>query len=182
MPFPVAHALIGAGVVAASRPHTRLGRDWKKLLAGAVLAVSPDLDYALNYLPGLGGGWHHGFTHSFFFGILLGFAVALFFQQPILSHTALWALVTISHPILDYLFTDSRGLELFWPLSDKRYLYGMRNPIDYSWRTGSLWDAAADMLKISVAEFVVYGLIFCVILWLKGGVFRRPDKIEPRID
>jgi hypothetical protein len=46
MPLPVAHGLIGAGVVAVIHPSRKLS----VLLVGALLAISPDFEYALNWL------------------------------------------------------------------------------------------------------------------------------------
>ena len=71
MPLPVAHGLIGASIVAALLPLSR-SRIAKPLLLGAVLGISPDLDYALNWFRISGGGWHHGFTHSIPFAFVVG--------------------------------------------------------------------------------------------------------------
>ena len=49
MPLPIAHGLLGATVVAALRPSSE-PRTVKLLLTGALLAISPDFDYVLNWL------------------------------------------------------------------------------------------------------------------------------------
>jgi hypothetical protein len=59
VPLPVAHGLVGAGVVAALLPSAQPGR-WKWLAFGALLGIAPDFDYALNWLHIGRGGWHHG--------------------------------------------------------------------------------------------------------------------------
>ena len=48
MPFPVAHALIGASVAAALDRKSEAR--WKVLFLCALLGVSPDFDYLLNVL------------------------------------------------------------------------------------------------------------------------------------
>jgi hypothetical protein len=45
---------------------------WKLLAIGAFLGVCPDFDYILNWLRIGWGGWHHGFTHSFVFALVVG--------------------------------------------------------------------------------------------------------------
>jgi membrane-bound metal-dependent hydrolase YbcI (DUF457 family) len=77
MPLPVAHGLLGASVAAALLQRSPQSRRWKLLLPGAMLGICPDFDYALNFLRISGGGWHHGFTHSIPFALLLGLLMAL---------------------------------------------------------------------------------------------------------
>src|SRR5262245_4361893 len=76
MPLPIAHALMGASVALAFRPHSSLKRDWKFLLLGAFLGVMPDFDYALTWARVGGRGWHHDFTHSILFALLAGLVTA----------------------------------------------------------------------------------------------------------
>ena len=49
MPFPVAHAITGASIVALSRRSVILSRDWIPLLIGALLATSPDFKPVVNH-------------------------------------------------------------------------------------------------------------------------------------
>jgi membrane-bound metal-dependent hydrolase YbcI (DUF457 family) len=51
------------------------------LLTGALLGIAPDFDYTLNWLRISWGGWHHGFTHSIPFALVIGFVVILIFRE-----------------------------------------------------------------------------------------------------
>ena len=131
MPLPVAHALIGASVVSALRPGFTLQRDWRKLAFGAFLGILPDFDYLLNLSPGLGGGWHHGFTHSIAFSFLIGLLAPAVVGPVSTRNVLTYSLTTMSHPLLDFLFTESWGVELFWPFSSQRFGGRLPGPVDY---------------------------------------------------
>ena len=84
----------------------------------------------------------------------------------------------LSHPLLDYCFTESRGIELLWPFTSKRYRLQIPNPIDYDWSNASLSAAASDMLKISFYEMMIFGPPFILVLWLtrrkaESGVYNK---------
>jgi hypothetical protein len=61
MSLPVAHGLLGATVVAASIRGVSIKRDWRALLAGAAVAVFPDVDYVFYLGLSLGESWHRSF-------------------------------------------------------------------------------------------------------------------------
>ena len=164
--LPVAHGLLGSTMIAslASEPRSRNSRD---LLLGALLGIAPDFDYAIHYVPGLGGGWHHGFTHSLIFGCLVGFLMSLCFGKGRLKATVIYSLAIISHPILDFFFTESRGIELLWPFTAKRFRLMIPSPIEYEWSNSSLSAAIFDILKISFLELMIFGPIFVFVLWIR---------------
>src|SRR5262249_20396440 len=134
MPLPIAHALMGASVVAALRSHGTLKRDWKLLLLGASLGVLPDFDYALSLVRVGGRGWHHDFTHSILFAFLVGLVTAAVINHFSLRNVVAFFLAMLSHSMLDFLFTESGGVELLWPVSDKLFKFGLQSPILYNWR------------------------------------------------
>jgi membrane-bound metal-dependent hydrolase YbcI (DUF457 family) len=164
--LPVAHGLVGATMVASLAADPR-SRNSRHLLAGAFLGIAPDFDYALNYVPGLGRGWHHGFTHSIVFGCLVGFLMSLGFGKGKPRATVVYSLAIISHPILDFFFTESRGIQLLWPFSAKRFRLMVPSPIEYDWSNSSLSAAIIDLLKISLLELMIFGPIFVFVLWLR---------------
>ena len=174
MPLPVAHGVLGATVVAALQPSHALNRHWKALLLGAFLAACPDFDYFLNLIPGLGGGWHHGFTHSLVFAFLLGFSTSLCLGELRFKEVMMYSLATVSHPLLDFFITESRGIELFWPFSNLRFKLRIPNPIDYSWGSTSLWETLLDLLRISLIELMIFAPILIIVLWIKQ-INRRHD-------
>jgi membrane-bound metal-dependent hydrolase YbcI (DUF457 family) len=166
MPLPVAHGLIGASVAAALR-QTPDTRRWKTLLAGAFLGICPDFDYALNWLRISGGGWHHGFTHSILFALFLGLLTATVLGERTIRSIVLFSSATVSHTLLDYLMTESRGVAIWWPLTDRRYKLGLPNPINYTWSDATLWGAAVDLLRISLIELMIFAPVLLVVVWLK---------------
>jgi membrane-bound metal-dependent hydrolase YbcI (DUF457 family) len=172
MPFPIAHGLIGASVAAALHQPSPLRR-WKLLLIGALLGICPDFDYALNWLRISGGGWHHGFTHSIVFALFLGLLTATVFGDRKVRSVILFSAATISHTLLDFMITESRGVALWWPITDQRYTLRMPNPIDYTFSKASLWEAAVDTLRISLAEILIFVPILLAVVLVKKLLAER---------
>ena len=164
MPLPVAHAVIGASVAAAL--DRRSESLWRVLCLSALLGVCPDFDYLLNVLRIGRGGWHHGFTHSIVFALVVGALTALVFWRSVQGFIVFSA-ATASHTLLDYLMTESRGVALWWPFTDYRYKLRGPNPIDYTWDYSSLWTAAADILQISFVELIVFGPLLLLVILLR---------------
>lgn len=165
MPFPVAHALIGASVAAALDRKSEAR--WKVLFLCALLGVSPDFDYLLNVMRIGRGGWHHGFTHSIAFALFAGALIALVFGWRSIHGFIVFSAAIASHTLLDYLMTESRGVSMWWPFTDRRYKFRGPNPIDYTWDDSSLWTTAADFLQISFIELIVFGPILLLVLLLR---------------
>ena len=172
MPLPIAHGLLGASVVAALRPSTE-PRTWKMLLTGALLGIAPDFDYVLNWLRISWGGWHHGFTHSIPFALMIGFVMILIFRVWNVRSYLVFTGAYVSHTLLDFMFTESRGVALWWPFTNYRYKLRLPNPIDYTWSDASLLETMFDVLKICLTELVIFGPILLVVIWLKRGSVGR---------
>lgn len=139
----------------------RLDVNWKEILLGAFLAILPDFDYVLR--------WHHGFTHSFAFAFLVGSLVALCTWQFKWKKVLMYSLAVLSHPLLDFFLTETRGVELFWPFSKQRFTMRVPNPIDYTWRNPSVWASILDLLKISLLELLIFAPVFLIVLWWRRG-------------
>jgi membrane-bound metal-dependent hydrolase YbcI (DUF457 family) len=178
MPLPVAHSVIGASVAAAI--HKRSEGWWKLLCISGFLGVSPDFDYILNFLRVGRGGWHHGFTHSIVFALCVGALTALVSGWRNVRAFIAFSAATASHTLLDYLITESRGVALWWPFTDHRYKLRGPKPIDYTWSTTSLWDAALDILQISLTELVIFAPVLLVIILLRSrtGSELLPNKVK----
>lgn len=174
MPLPLAHGLLGATVAAATLPRETPPPDFKRaLLFAASLGVLPDLDYALNLFRALGGGWHHGFTHSLLFAGCAGLLAAVVSRERRRAFVLAFVLAAASHTLLDLLLTESRGVELFWPFSQRRFRLNFPNPIDYSWSQTSLRAAAPDVLKICALELALFAPPLALVLVLKRRRRRR---------
>ena len=164
MPFPVAHGLVGASMVAALRPSNELG-GWKWLAFGACLGVAPDFAFALNWLGISASEWHHGFTHSIPFALFVGVVTIVVLRQWKLRSYLVFTSVYVSHTLLDYMLTESRGVALWWPFTNHRYKLRLPNPIDYTYSVDSFRQAAIDLLKISLIELLIFApLLLAVIL------------------
>ena len=166
MPFPVAPGLVAASVAAALLPSSPT-RKWRPLWIAAFLGVCPDFDYALNWLQVPPGGWHHGFTHSFLFAFVLGLTAAILTGAKSVRSVVMFSAAAVSHTLLDFVMTESRGVALWWPFTDRRYKLQMHNPINYDWSSASLWEGAVDTLRISCAELIIFAPILIAVMFLR---------------
>jgi membrane-bound metal-dependent hydrolase YbcI (DUF457 family) len=141
-------------------------------LTCAFLGVSPDFDYALNFLNIAGGGWHHGFTHSIIFGASLGIAATVVSWNVTARTILMFSGATLSHTLLDFVFTESLGVALWWPFSNRRYKLRLGNPIDYTWSDDSFWQAVLDMLRISLAELLTFAPVLIVVILVRRRLQR----------
>ncbi|HZS06610.1 MAG TPA: metal-dependent hydrolase [Blastocatellia bacterium] len=175
MPTPVAHGLMGAMVVAALGPRGAPRRNWKILLIGCGLGAAPDLDVILNLLRVGDANWHHDFTHSIAFALLAGLAAAaMLMKEPGWKAALIFGAATATHPLLDFIFTSSDGVELLWPLSADRFALGSQGFGIYGLRHDSLTHGAEDLLKTIVAELLLYGSMLAAVLLSRG----RPARTQ----
>jgi hypothetical protein len=65
------------------------------------------------------------------------------------------------------MFTESRGVALWWPFTNYRYKLRLPNPIEYTWRDSSLSQFLIDVLKLCLMEFVIFGPILIAVLLIK---------------
>ena len=166
MPLPVAHSLVGAGVVAAVLP--RRPQYWVPLAAGAVLANAADLDFVLVVLF-RSRAWHRGFTHSLAFALAVLLCLLIAFGRARAREAAAFGLAYASHALLDFATTRvGGGLELFWPFSADRL--GLR-----WWGLSELPSRlpAAEILKSLSLEFVLFAPPLLFLILLRRGVFGR---------
>lgn len=176
MPFPIAHSLIGASVAAAL--DTRLEARPRLLWLCALLAVSPDADYFLNWLHVGRGGWHHGFTHSIVFALFAGALTALVLRWRSVRGFLIFSAAIASHGLLDYVMTESRGIALWWPFTDRRYKFRGPNPIDYTWSSTSFWDAAVNVLRITFLELLLFAPLLLVVIVVRRRRMRARSIVD----
>ena len=107
---------------------------WHLWLAGAVLAVAPDLDV---FAPRVGVAYrdlvaHRGFSHSLLMAaVISGLFVTLFYRSGAgaLRAKQVWLflfLAMASHGLLDALTKGGLGVAFFAPFSEKRYFFPTR--------------------------------------------------------
>lgn len=170
MPTPIGHGLLGAAVLAAFPLKRNDSLDWRVYLLGAILGAAPDLDCLLGFLPFApfaGRGWHHDFTHSLGFAWLCGGLLALFVREggTPLRATLLFSAAMASHPLLDFLFTDSVGVELFWPFAHEYVRLGLPSPTAFAWNHDSPFGRLVDLVQVAMLDLAIYGSVF-LLAWL----------------
>jgi inner membrane protein len=132
------------------------------------LSVLPDIDVAafrlgIAYSDPLG---HRGATHSLLFALAIGVAAAALAYRRFeagFARLALFCFVVIAtHPLLDALTDGGLGVELFWPLSTRRFFAPFRfipvAPI------GARFLSTAG-LSVALTELVYFAPVFAIALW-----------------
>ena len=166
--MPVAHGLVGAGLVAAVLPRAGRARYWVWLAAGAAVANAADLDFLLVAVF-RSRAWHRGFTHSLAFALAVLVCLLLALGRRRARAAAAFGLAYASHALLDFATTrDGGGLELFWPFSSERL--GLR-----WWGLSEVPSRlpAAEILKALSLEFVLFAPPLLLLILLRRGAFRR---------
>jgi membrane-bound metal-dependent hydrolase YbcI (DUF457 family) len=163
MPLPVAHGIIGAGVVAAFGTTRTRKLAWVPLLAGAFLAICPDFDFFFVWFLNESSSWHRSFSHSLTFALLAGVIVARLVGRFCLRESIAYATCVLSHCFADILTTKKLpGVQLLWPFLPHRFKLGLFNYLEVRSDAASVLDFAVDALRLGFLE-----LAFCApLLWL----------------
>jgi inner membrane protein len=134
----------------------------------AICAILPDAD-AIAFVVGIPYNHmlgHRGITHSIAFTLLVGVIVGGFVFRAPANEFGRWALilyfalVTLSHPLLDALTNGGRGVALFAPFSNGRYFFPWR-PIEVS--PIGLGFFSEEGIEVLISEMVW--------IWLPAGLF-----------
>jgi hypothetical protein len=128
LPSPLAHSAIGYLIYRGARnsgDKRRLGPlPWLLLLTVGVSNL-PDLDFVAGILFGDLWAYHNQITHSLVVGTgvsLLAAGLAwLLVRQSFGRWFAIFSLSYYLHIIMDFFTYKTRGIMLFWPLSDARF-------------------------------------------------------------
>ena len=89
----------------------------------------------------------------------------------------LFSSTAVSHTMLDFLMTESRGVALWWPFTDQRYKLRLPNPIDYTWSSSaSLWEVTVSLLRISLVELMIFAPLLLVVILVKKLLVERPGR------
>ena len=162
MPLPIAHALVGASVVAAMEHEWASRRIYLRMLTGGLLANAADLDFLLVYLLG-SKTWHRAFTHSFVFALLIFVLLALGLGWRRVKTAVAYGIAFGSHAVLDVVTTkQGTVIELFWPFSDNRMMLG--------WWGLSEWPSrmtAWQIIQALALEFALFTPVFLAVLFLR---------------
>lgn len=169
MPLPVAHALLGASIVAAVLPPRHVsGRSAAPLFAGALLANAADLDFLLVFALH-SRAWHRGFTHSLVFALCLCLVFVLYFGKRRVREAVAYGMAYASHALLDCLTTkEGGGVELLWPFSKQRLALGWWGLSEVPSRL-----PPSDIVKALGYELALFVPLLLVVLLWKGNLKKR---------
>ena len=183
MPLPIAHALMGATVTAALPLKGDEGFAWRTYLLGCLLGAAPDLDCLLGFLPFspfAGRDWHHDFAHSLGFAFLCGALLALAhgYRTGVRWRTVfVLSAAMATHPILDCMFTDSAGVELFWPFSHAQWHLDLPTLV-FLPPHHSLFERVLGLILIAVQEAALYGSLFGFVWLARRFVGRGVAQVQ----
>ena len=178
---PVGHSLFGLIIYYLTNKKFNIIKYWKIPLIFIILSNLPDIDL-LPMLWGnmdLANSWHHIYTHTIGFSIIVSLLFFLVLQKDRIKISIIVFLLIFSHIILDFLTIDSRypfGVMLFWPFTLK-YFHAF-NPIFLPLKKGTIsslftlhnvWTATDEILK--------FGSVLLILLIFR---FRqeRKNKVE----
>ncbi|MCI0486205.1 MAG: metal-dependent hydrolase [Blastocatellia bacterium] len=181
MPLPLAHGLIGASIVAASRPRETFREKWKFLLLGAILGISPDLDLLIAWGFGLGNSWHGSFSHSIVFAIAAGLLVSSLTGDLKIKGAAVYVLAVLSHAVLDAATSKVWGaIKLFWPVSDRRFNFGLFDYFEFipNPETNPIADDLKRALEISLYELLIFAPVLLLVLLISRRVMQARRSRE----
>ena len=149
MPSPIAH--LGAGYVIyhyykRKLPENRgtLCKFPLQMLLIMGLSLLPDLDIIPAIIFRDMQSYHNNFSHSLLLGIPIAVLIGVILRQIYHSNFWVWFLVCLIsydiHIIMDAL-TAQRGVMMFWPLSQNRFVSPIRIFYGLQWGLGwfSLW-------------------------------------------
>jgi len=131
MPTPVGHVLSGALLYSALSMRRTLPK--RLFLFTLLWAVLPDIDFLFGFWVGNPNRYHHQFTHSLVFVIILGFVGAALLTKN--NRTQFWlyfvclSAAGVLHLTLDLLAVDTRapyGAPIFWPFSGHYFISPIR--------------------------------------------------------
>ena len=149
MPSPIAH--LGAGYAIYRFYKHRLPQDqrrfWKfplQLVMIVGLSMVPDLDVIPAIIFRDMKAYHNNFSHSLLFAVPVAFLIAGISHRINQSNFWLWFVISLVsydlHVIMDAL-TAERGVMMFWPLSQNRFVSPIRIFYGLQWGLGwfSIW-------------------------------------------
>ena len=168
MPSPIAHLGMGYAIYRYHKhrlPENR-GRSWKLpvqmfLIMG--LSLLPDLDVVAAILFRDMENYHNNFSHSLLVAIPIAVLIAAILRQIYHSGFWTWCLICLIsydlHIVMDAL-TAERGVMMFWPLSQNRFVSPIRIFYGLQWGLGwfsiwHLWTLFTESVFVLVIVMVV---------------------------
>ncbi len=128
MASPVGHSLFGY-IAYSIADQNKNGIDWRKLFGFIVIANLADFDYLFGFFIGKPNEYHHQFTHSIVFALIVAAGITMFLKikhrRHLIRSFIIVFLVYCSHLLIDYFTLDTSppfGEQLLWPFSNDYFL------------------------------------------------------------
>ena len=175
------HVAVGMLAGRTIADHSR-SRALAPMLICSGLSLLPDLDYVgvMLGVPDAGPCGHRGATHSLVLPLLVAVAAAAMRPREGLSRWRLGlicGLVVASHPFLDALTVDSRGVPLLWPISFTRFQMPWR-PIPNA--PCGFEFVSLTGLRVASVELLMFLPLLLLALWPPQARSRRRKPPAPR--
>ena len=165
MPSPIAHLGMGYAIYRYYKrrlPEDR-GQLWKlpvQMFVIMGLSLLPDLDIIPAIIFRDMEKYHNNFSHSLFLAIPVALFIAAIFRQ--IYHSDFWVgflicLISYDLHIIMDAFVPERGVMLFWPLIQKRFVSPF--PIFYGLKWGFGWFSLWHLWTIFTESLFVIILI-----------------------
>ena len=188
MASPIGHTLCGCIVYVAST-NIKYRINWKVLLGLLLIANLADIDYVFGFIVGKPNFYHHQFTHSVGFSLILAAGVALYWKVKYLSNylKTFFLIFTVygSHVLVDYFSKDTSlpyGEQLFWPFSTKYFLssFSIFRDIHKANTSGEFFSALFSYYNLTtvLTEITILGSLLIVTYLLKNRVLSSNLKLD----
>ncbi|MDZ7264726.1 MAG: metal-dependent hydrolase [candidate division KSB1 bacterium] len=171
MPTPIGHSLLTTAIYSGVNQQ-KLKRNWLDYLVCLFIGIFPDLDFIPGLILGTPSRFHHGFTHSLFFGIIIGTSAGLIMgwlrNQNWWRYAILFIAVYFSHLAADFFGVDTRfpyGAQLFWPFWQGYLLSPVPIFLDV-YRSSSRSDFLTSLFNFHNLQAALVELLICCPIWL----------------
>ena len=178
MPSPIAHSVSGY-IIAKFLPLNQLIPSGYKrwgihIFYPVLVAAAADFDFIPQLITG--ENYHRGLTHSLIFAIAFSAIIGLIFRYLWkCSYKIIFGLTLIfygSHLLLD-LFSEGRGIQLFWPFTDSYFQSPLIIFPGFHYSRG-LWDSS-HLIPL-VFELTYSALLFWLVARWKTFQVRKKNN------
>ncbi len=181
MPSPVGHSMIGLAIgLGFAVPRGTPWRQWAvaarrhraALLLGVILGNAPDIDYVPGVLTGDLNAFHHYYTHTLGWVMLVAIATWMIWRavQPDIAvrHFAFVSACLFSHLLADWATRDTSwpyGIMLWWPFSREHVIAAV--PVFWNWMKADWGEVfmIRNLFVMGAELLVTLPLVTLVLLW-----------------
>ena len=167
MPTPIGHSLLSTAIFSGVN-RKKLKLNWFDYLVFLFIGIFPDLDFLPGLILGTPSRFHHGLTHSLFFGIIIGTIAGLIYYKwkraSWLSCSLIFTGVYFTHLLTDFLGVDTSypyGEQLFWPFWQGYVLSPVAVFLDV-YRSSESHEFFVSMFNSHNLKAVIIELFICV--------------------